>query len=90
MEQEIVGYARVSTQEQDLKNQRYEILDCASKNDLRVSTWGMATIRANYAVENLQNHAVQQTTLCWTLEKPLKTPSIKVNLVLIDSVSSNN
>lgn len=39
MEQEIVGYARVSTQEQDLKNQRYEILEYVSKNDLRVTSW---------------------------------------------------
>ncbi len=44
MEQQIVGYARVSTQEQDLKNQRYEILDYASKNDLRVSTWVEAKV----------------------------------------------
>lgn len=44
MEQQIVGYARVSTQEQDLKNQRYEILDYASKNDLRVNTWVEAKV----------------------------------------------
>lgn len=39
MSQQVVGYARVSTQDQDLKNQRYEILEFCSKNDLRVTTW---------------------------------------------------
>ena len=39
MEHQIVGYARVSTQEQDLKNQHYEILSYASKNDLKITAW---------------------------------------------------
>lgn len=39
MKQNIVGYCRVSTVEQDLKNQRLEILEYASKNDLKVTTW---------------------------------------------------
>lgn len=39
MQNQVVGYARVSTQEQDLKNQRYEILDYCSRNDLTVTSW---------------------------------------------------
>lgn len=39
MESQVVGYARVSTQDQDLKNQRYEILDYCSRNDLHVTSW---------------------------------------------------
>jgi DNA invertase Pin-like site-specific DNA recombinase len=39
MENQIVGYARVSTQEQDLKNQHYEILSYASRNDLKITSW---------------------------------------------------
>ena len=39
MENQVVGYARVSTMEQDLKNQRYEILNYASKNDLQITSW---------------------------------------------------
>lgn len=44
MENQVVGYARVSTQDQDLKNQRYEILSYASKNDLRITTWVEAKV----------------------------------------------
>lgn len=44
MEHQIVGYARVSTQEQDLKNQHYEILSYASKNDLKITTWVEAKV----------------------------------------------
>ena len=36
---QVVGYTRVSTQEQDLKNQKYEILNYADKNDLTVTSW---------------------------------------------------
>ncbi len=36
---QVVGYTRVSTQEQDLKNQKYEILNYADKNDLTVTNW---------------------------------------------------
>jgi len=39
MEYQVFGYARVSTEEQDLKNQRYEILNYAAKNDLNVTNW---------------------------------------------------
>ncbi len=39
MEHQVVGYCRVSTEEQDLKNQRLEILEYASKNDLMITTW---------------------------------------------------
>ncbi len=39
MSKQVIGYARVSTQDQDLKNQRYEILEYCSKNDLRVTSW---------------------------------------------------
>ncbi len=39
MENQIVGYCRVSTKEQDLKNQRLEILDYASKHDLKITNW---------------------------------------------------
>lgn len=39
MDQQVVGYSRVSTEEQDLKNQRLEILEYASKNDLKITTW---------------------------------------------------
>lgn len=39
MNNQIVGYCRVSTEEQDLKNQRLEILEYASKNDLKITTW---------------------------------------------------
>lgn len=39
MEHQTVGYCRVSTEEQDLKNQRLEILEYASKNDLKITTW---------------------------------------------------
>jgi DNA invertase Pin-like site-specific DNA recombinase len=39
MENQVFGYARVSTQEQDIKNQRYEILEYAGKNDLRITNW---------------------------------------------------
>ena len=44
MENQIVGYARVSTMEQDLKNQRYEILSYASKNDLQITYWVEAKV----------------------------------------------
>lgn len=44
MDHQVVGYARVSTQEQDLKNQRYEILSYASKNDLQITTWVEAKV----------------------------------------------
>lgn len=44
MENQIVGYARVSTMEQDLKNQRYEILNYASKNDLQITSWVEAKV----------------------------------------------
>jgi len=39
MENQVVGYARVSTEDQELKNQRYEIFNYAAKNDLAVSRW---------------------------------------------------
>lgn len=39
MNNQIVGYCRVSTEEQDLKNQRLEILEYVSKNDLKITTW---------------------------------------------------
>lgn len=39
MNNQIVGYTRVSTQEQDLKIQKYEILDYADKNELTVTSW---------------------------------------------------
>lgn len=39
MSYQIVGYCRVSTEEQDLKNQRLELLEYASKNDLKITTW---------------------------------------------------
>ncbi len=39
MNNQVVGYTRVSTQEQDLKNQKYEILNYADKNDLTVTNW---------------------------------------------------
>ncbi len=39
MEHQVVGYCRVSTEEQDLKNQRLEILEYASRNDLKITTW---------------------------------------------------
>lgn len=39
MDNQVVGYGRVSTQYQDLKNQRYEILSYASKNDLKITKW---------------------------------------------------
>ncbi|EKE05487.1 MAG: resolvase-like protein [uncultured bacterium] len=44
MENQIVGYSRVSTQDQDLKNQRYEILEFAAKNDLKISSWVEAKV----------------------------------------------
>ena len=44
MECQVVGYARVSTLEQDLKNQRYEILNYASKNDLQITSWVEAKV----------------------------------------------
>ena len=44
MENQVVGYARVSTMEQDLKNQRYEILNYASKNDLQITSWVEAKV----------------------------------------------
>jgi DNA invertase Pin-like site-specific DNA recombinase len=44
MENQVVGYARVSTIEQDLKNQRYEILNYASKNDLQITSWVEAKV----------------------------------------------
>ncbi len=34
-----IAYLRVSTDGQDLKNQKYEILDYASKNDMQVTDW---------------------------------------------------
>ena len=39
MNHQVVGYCRVSTEEQDLKNQRLEILEYASRNDLKITTW---------------------------------------------------
>ena len=39
MENQVVGYARVSTEEQDLKNQRYEIMCYSDKNDFSISSW---------------------------------------------------
>lgn len=39
MKHQAVGYCRVSTEEQDLKNQRLEILEYASNNDLKITTW---------------------------------------------------
>ncbi len=44
MENQVVGYARVSTMEQDLKNQRYEILNYANKNDLQITSWVEAKV----------------------------------------------
>ena len=44
MENQVLGYARVSTMEQDLKNQRYEILNYASKNDLQITSWVEAKV----------------------------------------------
>jgi len=35
----VVGYLRVSTEEQELKNQKYEIMNYSDKNDLAVSSW---------------------------------------------------
>jgi DNA invertase Pin-like site-specific DNA recombinase len=35
----VMGYIRVSTAEQDVKNQRYEILEYANKHILQVSDW---------------------------------------------------
>ncbi len=34
-----IAYLRVSTDGQDLKNQKYEILDYADKNDMQVTDW---------------------------------------------------
>jgi len=39
MANQVVGYTRVSTQEQELKNQKYEILNYADKNELIVTSW---------------------------------------------------
>jgi DNA invertase Pin-like site-specific DNA recombinase len=39
MENQVVGYMRVSTLEQELKNQKYEILNFADKNDMIVTSW---------------------------------------------------
>lgn len=39
MENQVVGYTRVSTQDQELKNQKYEILNYADKNELTVTSW---------------------------------------------------
>jgi len=39
MEYQVFGYARVSTEDQELKNQKYEILNYAAKNDLNVTNW---------------------------------------------------
>lgn len=39
MENQVVGYCRVSTEEQELKNQRLEILEYASKHELKITTW---------------------------------------------------
>ncbi|MDD2463141.1 MAG: recombinase family protein [Desulfobulbus sp.] len=44
MENQVVGYARVSTIKQDLKNQRYEILNYGSKNDLQITSWVEAKV----------------------------------------------
>ncbi len=34
-----IAYLRVSTDGHDLKNQKYEILDFADKNDIQVTDW---------------------------------------------------
>ncbi len=34
-----IAYLRVSTDGQDLKNQKYEILDFADKNNMQVTDW---------------------------------------------------
>ena len=39
MTRKTVAYLRVSTLEQDLKNQKYEILNFADKNNLKVDEW---------------------------------------------------
>ncbi len=39
MEYQVFGYARVSTKDQELKNQKYEILNYAANNDLNVTNW---------------------------------------------------
>jgi len=51
MENQVVGYARVSTMEQDLKNQRYEILNYASKNDLQITSWVEAKVSSRKATK---------------------------------------
>ena len=54
MANQVVGYARVSTQEQDLKNQRYEILSYASKNDLRITSWVEAKVSSRKTTKERQ------------------------------------
>ncbi len=39
-----IAYLRVSTDSQDLKNQKYEILDFADKNDMQVTDWIQITV----------------------------------------------
>ncbi len=39
MGNQVVGYCRVSTEEQELKNQRLEILEYASRHDLKITAW---------------------------------------------------
>lgn len=39
MSSKVVGYCRVSTEDQDLKNQRLEILEYASRHDLKITEW---------------------------------------------------
>lgn len=54
MDNQVIGYARVSTQEQDLKNQRYEILSYASKNDLRITSWVEAKVSSRKTTKERQ------------------------------------
>ena len=54
MDKQVIGYARVSTQEQDLKNQRYEILSYASKNDLRITSWVEAKVSSRKTTKERQ------------------------------------
>lgn len=51
MDHQVVGYARVSTQEQDLSSQRYEIMSYASQRGLSITSWVEAKVSSRKAAK---------------------------------------
>jgi DNA invertase Pin-like site-specific DNA recombinase len=84
MENQVVGYTRVSAEDQELKNQRYEILNYADKSDLAVSRLVEIKVSSRKSTKaRLMDTLFEQMSGCETLivanyqdskEVPVKYP----------------